>query len=65
MLFNSKCIAELGNHFYAADGVCIPPDHEIANITRTIHTEKLMHDPNAIPPPAAVNGLVAGMWGYP
>lgn len=26
------------------------------------HTEKLMHDPNAIPPPAAVIGLVAGMW---
>src|ERR1700722_15739560 len=30
VLFNSKRIVELGNHFYAADGVCIPPDHEIA-----------------------------------
>ncbi len=31
-------------------------------MTRTIHTEKLMHDPNAIPPPAAVIALVTGMW---
>jgi ketosteroid isomerase-like protein len=30
VLFNSKRIVELSEHFYAADGVCIPPDHEIA-----------------------------------
>jgi ketosteroid isomerase-like protein len=30
ILFNSKRIVELCDHFYATDGVCIPPDHEIA-----------------------------------
>lgn len=29
-LFNAKKIVELGNHFYAADGVCIPPDQDLA-----------------------------------
>jgi ketosteroid isomerase-like protein len=29
-LFNAKRIVELGEHFYALDGVAIPPDHEVA-----------------------------------
>jgi len=30
VLFNSKRIVELGEHFYAVDGMCIPPDQDIA-----------------------------------